>query len=44
MERFIEEAPERLKKKDLAMVQSFFFFFFLGLKKIGMVKILSSYG
>jgi hypothetical protein len=43
MERFIEEAPERLKKKDLAMVQSFFFFF-LGLKKIGMVKILSSYG
>jgi hypothetical protein len=41
MERFIEEAPERLKKKDLAMVQ---FFFFFGLKKIGMVKILSSYG
>jgi hypothetical protein len=24
MERFIEEAPERLKKKDLAMVQFFF--------------------
>jgi hypothetical protein len=43
MERFIEEAPERLKKKDLAIVL-FFFFFFLGLKKIGMVKILSSYG